>query len=106
MRTDDDLVDVLAGEHREAALVQVHEGQVAAAALRDVLVRVQPNQYEVALLLRPLRAATKTLTHSEPTRALSTEERQVRRAMRRALASSPPIRLKFPAAQSPEVLEP
>ena len=35
--------------------MEVHEGQVRAAALRDVLIAVQARQQEVALRLRQLR---------------------------------------------------
>ncbi len=54
-RTDDDLIDAGAGQHREAALVEVHERQMRAAALCDVLVAVQARQQEVALRLRQLQ---------------------------------------------------
>ncbi len=47
LRTDDDLVDVAAGEHAQRALVQVHDGQVRAAPLPHVLVAVQPHEQEV-----------------------------------------------------------
>ena len=56
-RTNNDLVNVLAGKYGEAPLVKVHQRQVLAAPLRDVLIRVQTHQKEVALLLRQLEAS-------------------------------------------------
>lgn len=54
LRTDDDLVHIAAGEDAEAALVEVHDGEVRPPPLHDVIVHVQAHQQEVPLLLRQL----------------------------------------------------
>ena len=53
-RTYDDLVDAGAGQHRQAALVEVHQRQVRPTRAH-VLVAVQAHQQEIALRLRQLR---------------------------------------------------
>ena len=40
--------------------MEVHEREVPAALLRDVLIRMQPHQKEIALLLRQLRPTAPT----------------------------------------------
>lgn len=57
-RTDDDLVDVAAGQHAERALVQVHDRQVRAAPVPYVLIGVQPHKQEVARRPRRLQRRT------------------------------------------------
>mmetsp|Transcript_4684 Transcript_4684/g.13455 ORF Transcript_4684/g.13455 Transcript_4684/m.13455 type:complete len:441 (+) Transcript_4684:382-1704(+) len=49
-RPDDDFVDVFAGQHRQGALVEVHEGQVRPPPIRHILITVQTHQQEVPLL--------------------------------------------------------
>ena len=48
-RTNDDLIDIAAGQHAECALMQIHDGQVGSPPLHHIVVRVQPHQQEVPL---------------------------------------------------------
>jgi hypothetical protein len=45
------LVDILAGQHTEGALMHVHDGGVGAPPCLNILVSVQANQQEVTRLL-------------------------------------------------------
>ena len=49
--TYDDLVNILASKHREAALMEVHDGQVGSPPLCHIFICVQSHQQEVPLLL-------------------------------------------------------
>lgn len=57
MLTDDDLIDIAAGEDREAALMEVHDWEVRPPPLHDIIIRVQAHQQKIPLCPRQLHAA-------------------------------------------------
>ena len=64
VRTNDDLIDIAAGQHAECALMQVHDGQVGSPPLHHIIVRVQPDQQEIPLCPSQLQPHRKILSLS------------------------------------------
>ena len=91
--TDDDFVDVLAREHREAALVDTHDGQVRAAPRGDRLVGVHAHNQVVALRLGALEdGQVATVEHVK--RAVDVDDlggRRRRRAGRKLQSNARPL---------------